>query len=91
MGWVAIPAILGREHDLIISAATAGGKTEAAFLPILSYLVDDPGGSVRALYVSPLRALINDQFQRLELLCQELGIPVHRWHGDVGAGHKRKV
>lgn len=87
----AIPAILGRERDLVIAAATAGGKTEAAFLPILSSLVDDPGGSIRALYVSPLRALINDQFQRLELLCQELGIPVHRWHGDVGAGHKRKV
>lgn len=87
----AIPAILGREHDLVIAAATAGGKTEAAFLPILSSLADDPGGSIRALYVSPLRALINDQFQRLELLCQELEIPVHRWHGDVGAGHKRKV
>lgn len=86
-----IPAILAKEHDLVISAATAGGKTEAAFLPILSTLVDDPGGSIRALYVSPLRALINDQFQRLELLCQELEIPVHRWHGDVGAGHKRKV
>lgn len=87
----AIPAILAREHDLVIAAATAGGKTEAAFLPILSTLVDDPGGSIRALYVSPLRALINDQFQRLDLLCQELGIPVHRWHGDVGAGQKRKV
>ncbi len=86
-----IPAILGREHDLVISAATAGGKTEAAFLPILSTLIDDPGGSIRALYVSPLRALINDQFQRLDLLCQELEIPVHRWHGDVGMGHKRKV
>jgi ATP-dependent helicase Lhr and Lhr-like helicase len=90
----AIPAILAKEHDLVISAATAGGKTEAAFLPILSVLadvVDDPGGSIRALYVSPLRALINDQFQRLDLLCQELDIPVHRWHGDVGAGQKRKM
>ncbi len=86
-----IPAILGREHDLVIAAATAGGKTEAAFLPILSSLADDSGGSIRALYVSPLRALINDQFRRLELLCQELEIPVHRWHGDVGAGQKRKV
>ena len=87
----AIPAILAPEHDILIAAATAGGKTEAAFLPILSTLVDDPGGSIRALYVSPLRALINDQFQRLDLLCQELDIPVHRWHGDVGAAHKRKV
>jgi len=87
----AIPAILAREGDLVIAAATAGGKTEAAFLPILSSLVDDPGGSVRALYVSPLRALINDQFRRLDLLCEELAVPVHRWHGDVGAAQKRKV
>lgn len=87
----AIPAILANDQDLVISAATAGGKTEAAFLPILSVLADDPGGSIRALYVSPLRALINDQFQRLDLLCQELDVPVHRWHGDVGAGQKRKV
>ncbi len=90
----AIPAILAKEKDVVIAAATAGGKTEAAFLPILSALVDDPGSpgdGIRALYVSPLRALINDQFQRLDLLCQELDIPVHRWHGDVGAGQKRKV
>ncbi|HEV7672496.1 MAG TPA: DEAD/DEAH box helicase [Thermoanaerobaculia bacterium] len=87
----AIPAIHGAEKDVVISAATAGGKTEAAFLPILSRLVEDPGGSIRALYVSPLRALINDQFRRLDALCEELQIPVHRWHGDVGAAQKRKV
>ncbi|MES1244149.1 MAG: DEAD/DEAH box helicase [Acidobacteriota bacterium] len=86
-----IPAILAQDRDVVIAAATAGGKTEAAFLPILSTLTDDPGGSIRALYVSPLRALINDQFQRLDLLCRELDVPVHRWHGDVGAGKKRNV
>lgn len=87
----AIPAIHGGEKDVVISAATAGGKTEAAFLPILSRLVEDHGESIRALYVSPLRALINDQFRRLDALCEELQIPVHRWHGDVGAAQKRKV
>lgn len=87
----AIPAILAKDRDVLIAAATAGGKTEAAMLPILSTLVDDAGGSLRVLHVSPLRALINDQFRRLELLCEELQIPVHRWHGDVGAAHKRRV
>lgn len=86
-----IPAILARDRDVVITAATAGGKTEAAMLPVLSTLVDDSGGSVRALHVSPLRALINDQFQRLELLCEELEIPVFRWHGDVGAAQKQKL
>lgn len=82
-------AILEGRGDVIISAATASGKTEAAFLPICSSLVDDARGGVRALYVGPLKALINDQFARLEQLCETLDIPVHRWHGDVAATRKR--
>lgn len=77
------------ENDLLIMANTAGGKTEAAFLPILSHLAqDNASGSIRVLYVSPLKALINDQFRRLEELCNRSDIPVHRWHGDVGASAK---
>jgi ATP-dependent Lhr-like helicase len=87
----AVPAVLDGSTDLVIAAATAGGKTEAAFLPILTAIGDDAGGSVRVLYVSPLKALINDQFDRLESLCSDLGVPVHRWHGDVAAVRKRKV
>ncbi len=88
----AVRSILQERSDLIIAAATAAGKTEAAFLPICSALV---GGKektgIRALYVSPLKALINDQFRRLEDLCVALEIPVHRWHGDVPSSRKRKV
>ena len=87
----AIPAILAADRDVIISAATAGGKTEAAFLPICSRIAEAPTGSIRVLYVGPLKALINDQFARLEGLCEGLDIPVHRWHGDVGGGQKRKL
>ena len=87
----AIDAILDTPHDLLIMASTASGKTEAAFLPILSLLHEDAGTSVRVLYISPLRALINDQFQRMEVLCEQGNIPVHRWHGDVGATHKADV
>jgi ATP-dependent helicase Lhr and Lhr-like helicase len=87
----AITPILEGGRDIIIAAATAAGKTEAAFLPICSKIVESPLGSVRALYISPLKALINDQFSRLEELCEHLDIPVHRWHGDVSSGHKREV
>jgi len=87
----AIKAILGSNAHLIISANTAGGKTEAAFLPILSDIVSDHSGSVRALYVGPLKALINDQFRRLEELCERAEIPVHKWHGDVGQSKKHRV
>ena len=87
----AIHAILGSNKHLIISANTAGGKTEAAFLPILSDIVEDHASSVRALYVGPLKALINDQFRRLEELCEHAEIPVHKWHGDVGQSKKHQV
>lgn len=84
----AIDAVLDSTDDLLITAGTASGKTEAAFLPILSLIQPNPVGSVRVLYVGPLKALINDQFQRLEALCEQGDIPVHRWHGDVSGEHK---
>lgn len=87
----AIHAILGSNKHLIISANTAGGKTEAAFLPILSDIVEDHASSVRALYVGPLKALINDQFRRLEELCERAEIPVYKWHGDVNQSKKHRV
>ncbi len=87
----AIHEIIGSESDLLISAQTAAGKTEAAFLPILSRVYENPESSVQVLYVGPLKALINDQFRRLERLCQRADIVVHRWHGDVDAGRKRAL
>jgi ATP-dependent helicase Lhr and Lhr-like helicase len=87
----AIRAVLQTKDDLIISARTASGKTEAAFLPILSRVLDQPFGSVRAMYVGPLKALINDQFRRLEELCEHAEIPVHRWHGDVAQSQKHAL
>ena len=87
----AIRAIYQSDDHLLISAQTAGGKTEAAFLPIISKITEKSTPSVQALYVGPLKALINDQFRRMEDLCENLGIPVHRWHGDVGASEKLSV
>lgn len=90
----AIPIILAENQDLIISAATAAGKTEAAFLPICSALAaadrkTDRGPDV--LYVSPLKALINDQYDRLDLMCERADLLVHRWHGDVSSTAKGKA
>jgi ATP-dependent Lhr-like helicase len=117
----AIAPILSADSDVIISAATAGGKTEAAFLPIFSHLlrqrekeqrsansiqnskfkiqnaashpsspIPDPTG-IQVLYISPLKALINDQYRRLSALGELLDIPIHPWHGDIDAGRKQKV
>ncbi|MFY9259739.1 MAG: DEAD/DEAH box helicase [Gallionella sp.] len=83
----AIPLILPANQDVIIAAPTAAGKTEAAFLPALTYLLKT-GGLI--VYISPLKALINDQFERLDGLCEQLGIAVWRWHGDVSASTKAR-
>jgi ATP-dependent helicase Lhr and Lhr-like helicase len=87
----AIHEILDGAGDVIIAARTAAGKTEAAFLPILSRMLDEPSPGVRAIYVGPLKALINDQFSRLEQLCKEEEIAVHKWHGDVSSSAKRRL
>ena len=84
-------AIFNTEDNLLLCASTASGKTEAAFFPILSLFYEDPPASVGALYIGPLKALINDQFQRLVDLCEEANIPVWHWHGDVSQSHKNKL
>ncbi|MCP4146111.1 MAG: DEAD/DEAH box helicase [bacterium] len=87
----AIAPLLSAETDVIIASATASGKTEAAYLPIFSYLVNNPQKGIRLLYLSPLKALIDDQYGRLEELCERCDIGHHRWHGDVPAGRKKKL
>jgi len=88
--------ILARRQDVIIAAATASGKTEAAWLPICSALISQReagayGPGIKALAISPLKALINDQYDRITQLCDRLDIPVHRWHGDVPAARKSRL
>ncbi len=109
----AIGPIIEGISDVVITAATAAGKTEAAFLPICTVLanstpkapppdpwtihdpwappiaVEAPG--VQVLYLSPLKALINDQFDRLDEICRTVDVAVHRWHGDVSGAAKQEV
>lgn len=86
----AIKAILSDDRNYILSSRTASGKTEAAFLPILSK-VDFKKPGVAVLYVSPLVALINDQFDRVEDLCKYLDIPVTKWHGEANRSLKKHL
>ncbi|MBO9828769.1 DEAD/DEAH box helicase [Xanthomonas sp. A2111] len=86
---MAIPLILSADQDVIVAASTASGKTEAAFLPALTHLEQQsPPGLI--VYISPLKALINDQFGRLERLCEDLDIPVWPWHGDISSTSKQR-
>lgn len=84
-------AIFNTDENVLLSASTASGKTEAAFFPILTLFTEDMPCSVGAIYIGPLKALINDQFFRLNELCDEAEIPVWHWHGDVAQSHKNKM
>lgn len=84
-------AIFNTDKNVLLCASTASGKTEAAFFPIITLFSEDPPTSVGALYIGPLKALINDQFLRLNELCAEAEIPVWHWHGDVSQSHKAKL
>ncbi|MBD2568341.1 DEAD/DEAH box helicase [Anabaena lutea] len=87
----ACEVIFETDAHLLVAAATAAGKTEAAFLPILTLLHEQPTATIGALYISPIKALINDQFERLNDLLKAADISVCSWHGDVSQSRKNKL
>ncbi|GEN50524.1 DEAD/DEAH box helicase [Alkalibacterium pelagium] len=87
---MAIPAIINTDKDIILSSGTASGKTEAAFLPILSLIEKNAEHNLKVIYISPLKALINNQFDRIETLCEHTYIEIHKWHGDISQAKKNK-
>lgn len=86
----AIARILASDENFILASRTASGKTEAAFLPILSKVNFNEAG-VQVLYISPLIALINDQFYRIEELCKNLEVTVTKWHGEANKTLKERL
>lgn len=87
-----IPLVINSNKHLIVESETASGKTEAIFLPILSVIErkDDWKEQVKVLYISPLKALINDQFKRIYKLTEEMNIRITKWHGDVNSNIKKE-
>ncbi|HPA50364.1 MAG TPA: DEAD/DEAH box helicase [Thermoanaerobaculia bacterium] len=77
-------------RNAVVLAPTAGGKTEAALFPILAGLVENEPNGVGALYVSPLRALLNNQEERFGLYTEMVGLESFVWHGDRTASRKRR-
>ena len=87
----ACEVIFDTDDNLLLTSGTASGKTEAAFLPVLTELYNKPSSSVGVMYISPLKALINDQFNRLEQMLLDSNIPVTKWHGDASQTQKNKL
>ncbi len=87
----AIDAILDTPGHVLISAGTASGKTEAAFFPMLTLLSEQRPESFGILYIGPLKALINDQFERISDLLDASGFPIFAWHGDRAQAEKNRA
>ena len=92
----AIQAVFDGAGHILIASGTASGKTEACFFPVISLLCETRpqaagASSVGALYIGPLKALINDQGERLAPLMEQAELPLWRWHGDVAEHHKKKL
>jgi ATP-dependent Lhr-like helicase len=76
-------------RNAVILAPTAGGKTEAALFPTLSGLVENPPEAVGGLYVAPIKALLNNQAERLGLYSEMVGLRRFVWHGDTPDNERR--
>ncbi|MCQ2078627.1 MAG: DEAD/DEAH box helicase [archaeon] len=81
----------GGSQHILICAGTSSGKTEAAMFPIISSLHREPTKGFGALYIGPLKALIDDQFERIEPILRDSYIPITGWHGDISQSRKRKA
>jgi ATP-dependent helicase Lhr and Lhr-like helicase len=80
-------AIIGGS-DVLVIAPTAGGKSEAALIPVMDDILKYGRSGVACLYISPLKALINDQEERFSAFCVPTGLSVMKWHGDVPKGDR---
>jgi len=78
-------------HNCVVLAPTAGGKTEAALFPVISRMDLDRLAPVSALYIAPIRALLNNQEPRLSALTGFVGRRAFKWHGDVSASRRRRM
>jgi len=86
----AIQPVLAGE-DVLLLAPTAGGKTEAAILPLLSRMATEGWRGLSALYICPLKALLNNIEPRLQRYASFVGFRVGLWHGDVGDAARRQM
>lgn len=75
-------------RNVVVLAPTAGGKTEAALFPVLAGLIEDEPESVGAIYLAPIKALLNNQEERLGTYAEMVGLRRFLWHGDVTASDK---
>jgi ATP-dependent helicase Lhr and Lhr-like helicase len=97
LGWTALrpvqeiagEAILDGKNAVVL-APTAGGKTEASVFPALANLVESEPDGVGVVYIAPIKALLNNQEERLGTYAEMVGLRRFVWHGDITDSAKRK-
>src|SRR6185503_21248774 len=86
--------VIARKVNCLLVAPTGSGKTEAAVLPVFSMLAHDQGnkvGRIRAIYITPLRALNNDVLRRVIKYAESEGLRVEIRHGNTTTLAKKKI
>jgi ATP-dependent Lhr-like helicase len=86
----AIDPVLSGTHCLVL-APTAGGKTEAAIMPVLSRMLAEDWTGLGVLYVCPIKALLNNLEERLSRYAALVGRRLQVWHGDVSQSAKARA
>lgn len=97
LGWTALrpvqelagEAILDGKN-VVVLAPTAGGKTEASIFPVLGSFLERPAESVGAIYIAPIKALLNNQEERLGTYTEMVGLRRFVWHGDVRDAERKR-
>ena len=77
--------------NLVVLAPTAGGKTESAFFPVISQMLEEEWKGLSILYVSPIKALLNNQAERLDGYMRLVGRSAALWHGDTPQGERNRI
>lgn len=97
LGWSSLRPVQEQAGEALLSGAnavilapTAGGKTEAAVFPLLADLIQQPAQGIAALYVAPIKALLNNQSDRLGLYTEMVGLRRCVWHGDTSESERRE-
>ena len=87
----AVPVIHQKKDSLVI-APTGSGKTECAVIPIFSHIKNSGGaGMIKALYITPLRALNRDVFRRITSYAENDGLSIEIRHGDTPQKTRKKI
>jgi ATP-dependent Lhr-like helicase len=98
MGWANLREVQNRSIEaflaganFIVLAPTAGGKTESAFFPVISEILSKRQDGLSVIYVSPIKALLNNQEERLRRYFEMVGLSVGCWHGDTSPNERKRM